>query len=125
MFKHFFNVTKSLFRERAKATDRSPKWPGVEHKFRKTHPTCEACGYDKVIQVHHIQPFHMHPELELEVTNLISLCMGPNECHLKIGHGDNFKNANPNVREDAAACLANPATLGAVVLKAKAARTLA
>jgi hypothetical protein len=53
------------------------------------------------LQVHHVKPFHLLPELELDESNLISLCMGPNECHLFIGHGDSFRCYNPNVREDA------------------------
>ena len=122
MFEHVLNVAKSLFREHQKATDRSPHWPTVEHQFRKGSPTCAACGSTKLIQVHHVKPFHMHPELELELTNLISLCMGPNECHLKIGHGDNFKDANPNVREDAAAALADPTKLTTIIAKAASSR---
>lgn len=122
MFGHIVNVAKSLFREHNKNTKRSPQWPGVEHKFRKSSPTCAACGCTTRIQVHHVKPFHMHPELELDPSNLISLCMGPNECHLKIGHGDNFKDANPNVREDAAAALADPTRLPAIIAKAAASK---
>lgn len=119
---HVVNVTKSLFREHSKKTDRSPEWPGVEHKFKSVNPTCAACGGTKLLQVHHVEPFHLHPELELNAANLITLCMGTNECHLKIGHGDNFKDANPNVREDAAAVLADPTQLPAIFAKAAAAR---
>lgn len=122
MFSHIVNVVSSMFREHDKNTNRSPQWPGVERKFRKTQSTCAACGCTTRIQVHHVKPFHMHPELELDPSNLISLCMGPNECHLKIGHGDNFKDANPNVREDAAAALADPTQLPAIIAKASAAK---
>lgn len=121
-FSHTVNVVNSLFREHGKATDRSPHWPSVEHKFKKTQPVCEACGSTKLIQVHHVKPFHLHPELELDPSNLISLCMGPNECHLRIGHGDDFKSYNPNVREDADAVKANTAVLPDIVTKAKTAR---
>jgi hypothetical protein len=48
-----------------------------------------------------MQPFHLKPELELDLKNLIVLCMGPNECHLLLGHGDNFKKYNPYIAADA------------------------
>ena len=44
--------------------------------------------------------FKHDPALELDPKNLIVLCMGPNECHLLIGHGDNFKLYNPYVAAD-------------------------
>ena len=62
---------------------------------------CIACGSEKHLQVHHIKPFHLHPELELEPSNLIVLCMDTNECHLKLGHGGSFKRENKNVLTDA------------------------
>jgi hypothetical protein len=39
------------------------------------------------VAVHHVESFHEHPELELDPTNLISLCEGPiKRHHLKVGH---------------------------------------
>jgi 5-methylcytosine-specific restriction endonuclease McrA len=53
------------------------------------------------LNVHHKKPFHLFPQLELEPTNLITLCMeSGKDCHIKLGHGDNFKAYNPNVEED-------------------------
>lgn len=101
--RHKIRVFRANRREKKKLTERSPKWPAVEHAFRKDHPACVACHGIDHVQVHHKQPFHLHPELELEPSNLISLCMGPNECHLVIGHGDSFRCWNPNVEKDAAA----------------------
>jgi hypothetical protein len=95
--------------------ERSPHWPTVQHHFIKKHPSCAACGSKEHLNVHHVQPFHLHPELELVESNLITLCMD-NDCHLLIGHGDNFKAFNPNVREDAAEILKNVENLK-VVLK--------
>lgn len=67
---------------------RSGKWPTLEKQFLKEHPECAACGTHRHLQVHHKQPYHLHPELELEPTNLIVLCFTrKNECHLRIGHG--------------------------------------
>jgi len=45
----------------------------------------------------------MHPELELELDNLITLCETKGKkCHLNIGHLGNWKQENPNVINDAA-----------------------
>ena len=122
---HEANVAVSLDREAHKATDRSDKWPTVEHHFKKDNPSCAACGFNsdmKLLQIHHEKPFHLHPELELDPTNLIALCMGPKECHLKIGHGDDFKEYNPDVRSDAAEALADLSKRADIVARAKTAR---
>ena len=84
---------------------RSNHWPTVRKHWLEIHPSCAACGGLDHTQVHHIQPFHLNPELELEPTNFITLCekMG-SECHLKFGHTVNghssWKINNPNVVED-------------------------
>jgi len=108
--------------------ERSPHWPSVQHHFIQKHPSCAACGSTQHLNVHHVQPFHLHPELELEESNLITLCMD-NDCHLLIGHGDSFKAYNPNVREDAASVLQNVSNLKVVLKetaeKAKSQRLLA
>jgi 5-methylcytosine-specific restriction endonuclease McrA len=85
---------------------RSPHWPALERKWRKAHPTCAACGGIDKVQVHHVAPFHLFPALELDETNLISLCMAKGrEHHFIIGHARNWHGANPNVRDDAASAL--------------------
>ena len=84
---------------------RSSKWFEVRDLFVKSNPTCAACGGNIKLQVHHMQPFHLHPELELDSTNLITLCESGTKCHLEIGHLGNWKNFNPNVVQDAAKTL--------------------
>ncbi len=78
-------------------------------KVRKTHlinyPTCEACGRKRKLEVHHIRPFHLYPKLELEFSNLITLCSHATECHLSIGHLGSFHSYNVSVVEDAASFL--------------------
>lgn len=84
---------------------RSPEWPRVRAEHLKRHPACEACGQKDHLQVHHILPFHVDPKLELDPSNLITLCTdGPCNlnCHFVWGHLGNTKCNNPNVREDAA-----------------------
>lgn len=82
---------------------RSPHWSKVRADYLRLHPACEACGAAGDIQVHHVKPFHLVPELELDPTNLIGLC-GPHGCnaHFRLGHLGNYELANPNVRRDAA-----------------------
>lgn len=100
---------KGLIREKLKEKLRSPEWPEVRNKYLKNNPTCEACGSVKNLQVHHVEPFHLHPELELDDSNLITLCMSENDCHLLIGHGDNWRCYNPTVRQDSIEFRKNPA----------------
>lgn len=97
-----------LYRNRDSAklfgATRSPQWRKVRAEHLKGHPTCALCGGSETIEVHHILPFHEHPELELEPTNLITLCeSGKNGivCHRGFGHLGNYRSFNENVREDA------------------------
>ncbi len=102
---------------------RSPEWPKVERAYRKLHPTCECCGSKLRLNVHHKKPFHLYPDLELDPTNLITLCMDPKkECHLKIGHGDDFKDYNPNVVLDVESVLSHPLLFDTIASVAKSNR---
>jgi 5-methylcytosine-specific restriction protein A len=79
---------------------RSSRWPTVRKKHLELHPTCEMCGGKEKAEVHHIRPFHLHPDLELDPKNLVMLCeakkVGAN-CHLLFGHLGNFKSWNVEV----------------------------
>lgn len=58
------------------------------------------CGGISNLEVHHIVPFHITPSLELEDTNLITLCEAIfKQCHLKQGHLGDWHKVNPNIRE--------------------------
>jgi 5-methylcytosine-specific restriction enzyme A len=84
-------------------TARSPEWPRVRREWLAQCPTCAACGTRKNVEVHHKQPFHLFPALELDPKNFITLCEQPTiEHHLHVGHLGNWKNFNPNVVTDAA-----------------------
>ena len=106
--KHLYRVAASALRERAKAKKRSPKWRVVKKHFLEKNPACAACGSKKHLQVHHIKPFHLFPGLELEDYNLLSLCMSKFECHLRIGHGDDFRCFNPEVQKHVLAVSVDP-----------------
>lgn len=82
--------------------ERSSEWPRVEKEHLLREPACAACGYKgRGLQVHHIKPFHLHPNLELDPGNLITLCeIKERDHHLLIGHLDDWESYNPNVRTD-------------------------
>lgn len=117
--RHHVRVLYSLRREAKKREERSPHWRTVEKHFKEANPTCAACGTKKLLQVHHEKPFHTDPSLELDPKNLIGLCMSRYECHLRIGHGGDFKHYNPDVVVDAAKVLARPEMRNAVEAMAK------
>ena len=83
---------------------RSSEWSRVRKEYLAKHPKCFICLGEKKITVHHILPFHLHPELELDKKNLVTLCEGKStlNCHLIFGHWNNFaKKYNPHIMEDA------------------------
>lgn len=92
-------------------THRSSRWPKVRAEFIEQNPTCAACGNGnrKQLEAHHIEPFHVNPERELDKSNLITLCeSGPGgmNCHFCIGHsGVAWSAWNPTVIETAAMLL--------------------
>lgn len=107
--KHVFNVANSLVREHiVKTSLRSYQWPEVRKIHLKNNPSCAACGGSVRVQVHHKIPFHTHPELELDPTNLITLCMGERECHLWCGHLEDWHKFNLEVEPDSQEILENP-----------------
>lgn len=82
---------------------RSSKWETVRKNWLCLNNECAACGSKESLQTHHKIPFHLHPELELDYNNFITLCekKGGLECHLHIGHRGLWKNEVPTVEEDA------------------------
>lgn len=99
---------KDVIKGKAKLfSKRSSKWSSLRKSFLETNNFCAACGGTIFLEVHHIEPFHENPSLELDTNNLITLCdkPGKDNCHLEIGHLGSFKSKNPNVREDAAKAL--------------------
>ena len=83
---------------KAFSAERSPEWELVRAAYITFHPDCEACGGKNAPQVHHVLPFHLFPELELDPENLITLCRWH---HLALGHLGDFSAYNPLIREDA------------------------
>jgi len=102
IIKHLIDAAKG---KHPLTAQRSGKWPTARKHFLETHPTCAVCGGTKKLEVHHKKPFHLHPELELDPNNFITLCEedtnGVN-CHLLFGHLGNFKSLNDKVESDSA-----------------------
>lgn len=81
---------------------RSAHWPHVRAVHLHNNPTCEACGGSKALEVHHKRPFHLHPDLELDPGNLITLCEeSGHDCHFVFGHAGDWKGYVPTVEADA------------------------
>lgn len=85
----------------AKSKARHPSWRRVRAEHLKAQPKCQGCGEKRkrLLEVHHVAPFHSHPEIELEPKNLLTLCDGGGKygiksCHLYIGHNGNFRRSN-------------------------------
>ncbi len=94
-------MTEDLFRECHwyEAGERHNAWPELRTRFLNHNSRCVCCGSRTALNVHHIKPFHLFPELELVPDNLITLCEGgPINCHFIIGHGG--KNWRTYIPED-------------------------
>lgn len=81
---------------------RSSEWGRVEKEHLLREPACLACGHKgHGLQVHHIKPFHLHPQLELDPNNLMTLCeIKGRDHHLLLGHLDEWESYNENVKSD-------------------------
>lgn len=87
---------------------RSPKWTAVRRAHLKREPVCQLCGCKIMarLNVHHVNPFHLAPALELVESNLITLCEDSDapltrglNCHQWAGHLGNWEAVNPRVRQ--------------------------
>jgi len=75
----------------------SYRWQKKRNLYLKTHGKwCRICGYTKKIEVHHIIPRHVNSTLALATFNLVALC---DDCHFHVGHFNNYKLYNPDIRE--------------------------
>jgi 5-methylcytosine-specific restriction endonuclease McrA len=83
---------------------RSPGWRSVRSKHLSEFGSCAACGRSKNLEVHHVIPFHLDRDSELDPANLLTLC--GDSCHLAFGHLFDWSSHNQSVREDANAWLA-------------------
>lgn len=82
---------------------RSPGWTALRNRYLTVNPACVITGAIENIDVHHVKPVSLFPELELAWDNLITL---RRDVHLLIGHCGNWSLWNENFRECAAALAA-------------------
>lgn len=79
------------------AADRSSKWDAFRDRLVAAQPYCSLCASTNDLEVHHIQLFAQHPELELVDSNCIVLCR---HCHWQAGHlGISWDVANNEILE--------------------------
>jgi len=79
---------------------RAGAWARVRREHLAKEPTCIACGRDEELEVHHVQPYHTDPALELDPKNLATMC---HDCHYSVAHAYDWKSWRPDVRKLAAA----------------------
>ena len=67
----------------------------------RRHQECAHCGIKAMLlrvrlEVHHVIPVHVRPDLAAESTNLVTLCAA---CHWHIGHLGNWNGWNSKLLE--------------------------
>lgn len=83
-----------------KGARRSKSWGKVRREHLKKSSRCVVCSKRKKLEVHHIIPFYLAPHLELESSNLLTLCRGTFNCHLLVGHLGDYRAINPKCGND-------------------------
>jgi hypothetical protein len=89
-----------------KGARRHKTWRKVRSSHILKHPRCAVCGLTTKLEVHHVIPFHIAPALELEPSNLLTLCENGKygiRCHQLIGHLGSYQRVNPAAWSDAVA----------------------
>ena len=95
LFESWLEAYQNRDSERTLGAARSSVWP----KFRAEHikDYCELClKKDIPLELHHILPFNLYPELELDHTNVVTGCRS---CHLKFYHLGSFRSFNEFIKE--------------------------
>ena len=98
------NVSDAIAGKAPLGVKRSSGWSAVRKRFLETNKTCAVCGGTSKLEVHHVQSFHEHTDLELDPNNLIVLCESGRfglTCHLLMGHLGNYQDIYISVRTDA------------------------
>jgi 5-methylcytosine-specific restriction endonuclease McrA len=99
----FFESLSAMMSPRTMGKRRSKDWPKVREAHLSENPACIVCGSTNDCEVHHILPFHVFPEHELDPRNLRTLCESRDSCncHITFGHFGNWSLYNPDVDRDA------------------------
>ncbi len=86
-----------------KGARRSSNWKKVKQTHLEANPKCAICESTHVLEVHHLIPFHIAPDKELDPDNLITLCENKKygiNCHLLVGHLGNYRRVNLSCKLD-------------------------
>jgi hypothetical protein len=78
-------------------SSRSSNWKIIRKKHLEENPFCSGCKKIDKLEVHHIEPYHVNPNRELDSSNLITLCKN---CHFTIGHLMDWNSWNIDVIND-------------------------
>lgn len=78
---------------------RAPTWTALRRKYLAANPVCIITGSKVDLDVHHVRPVSLFPELELVWDNLATV---RRDVHLLVGHCGNWSLWN----EDFHACAA-------------------
>ena len=70
-------MTKSQLKKKLKS-QRNKAWAALSLKLRTETPYCQKCGRKEHLQVHHLLPRKLYPQLILDERNLVVLCA---RCH--------------------------------------------
>lgn len=78
-------------------SSRSHEWRSLSSNFLNGKK-CAICGSFENLEAHHKKAFHEHPELELDISNLVALCRNPSKnCHFVFGHLMNWSTTNHDI----------------------------
>jgi len=97
IFSNLYNIIRDWWR--GIPLGRASGWSALSRKYREENPHCAVCGTLQNVEVHHVIPYHIDPQLELQEFNLISLCRHD---HFLFGHLGSWHSYNREVRADAA-----------------------
>ena len=89
-----FNFIHQIFIDKTFGAKRSDDWPSF--RKRNIHEKCDVCGKGLFLELHHIRPFHLSPGLELELTNIVTLCR---KHHFELGHFFSWKSYNKEIKQ--------------------------
>lgn len=85
--------------ERLGGAKRSSEWGKVRREHIKSY--CELCekkgGLLRPLELHHVRPFNLFPELELDPENFITVCR---HCHLYFAHLGSFRSYNLDIKKE-------------------------
>lgn len=81
---------------------RNPGWESFRREIIKGQPACEASGVAWELEVHHLLPVHLRPDLEMVRDNCMVLTR---TLHFWLGHYGNWASYNPRARKEAATFL--------------------